>query len=426
MGITERIAESTDQSVAFLRNGYLFQDRLRQARGIAGGDQQPVDVKLLGRPALLVRGKEGVELFYDQDRIERHAAMPQAVAGTLFGKGAVHGLDGERHQDRKKMFLSITYDDQQVQRFMPLLEQELHRAVQQWTQRGGEVYQDTVLVYGRAILRWAGVPGDARELDPWARRLGQIVDGFGTDVPEHAQALVNRKRCDEWSADLVRRVRSGELTPAPETSLAIISNHREPDGQLLDEQTAGVELQNSTRPAIAVARFAAFAARALVEHPDYVERLRQEADERGTLLENPLAVAFAHEVRRVYPFVPMLPGVARKDFSFQGHDVHQGDRVLIDIRSTNLDPQEWDQAQRFWPERFLDVDAEQIPAFVPQGGSSVYSGHRCPGEKIAVTELSATISALASHGVRIDPAGLDYDETAMPTRPSSGGRLLPA
>lgn len=31
-------------------------------------------------------------------------------------------------------------------------------------------------------------------------------------------------------------------------------------------------------------------------------------------------VTFAHEVHRVHPFVPLLPGFARIDFTFQGHD----------------------------------------------------------------------------------------------------------
>ncbi|MEF3837753.1 hypothetical protein P0Q08_08460, partial [Campylobacter jejuni] len=76
---------------------------------------------------------------------------------------------------------------------------------------------------------------------------------------------------------------------------------------------AGVELQNSIRPLIAVARFVAFAARFLHENPEWRHRIHAETSERGELAGGPLAVAFAQEVRRVAPFVPMLPGRALTD-----------------------------------------------------------------------------------------------------------------
>ena len=188
---------------------------------------------------------------------------------------------------------------------------------------------------------------------------------------------------------------------------------------------AGIELQNSTRPAIAVSRFAAFATRALVEHPQYIEPIRNEAEESGTIMDNPLAAAFANEVRRVYPFVPMLPAVARKPIDFEGEHLEPGDLILIDIAGTMKDPNEWEDPHRFYPERFLERHFEDIPAFIPQGGSSVYTGHRCPGEKIAISELSATITLLCQEGVTIDPTGLDIDMTALPTKPHSGGKVRP-
>lgn len=90
---------------------------------------------------------------------------------------------------------------------------------------------------------------------------------------------------------------------------------------------------------------------------------------------------------------------------------------------TNTDPNEWDEPRRFNPDRFLGVDGEQVAAFVPQGGSSVYTGHRCPGEKIAVTCLAVTVAALSRPGVELETGGLEYSWTVMPTRPDSGVRV---
>ena len=165
----------------------------------------------------------------------------------------------------------------------------------------------------------------------------------------------------------------------------------------------------------------AFATKALFEHPQWRERIQAETAERGTLVGGPLATAFAQEVRRVYPFVPMLPAFARTDFEFEGEQVSEGDRVLIDILNTNVDPNSWDRADQFDPERFLDVDFEQITSFVPQGGMDVATGHRCPGEKIAVGSLASTIAVLCEPEVEILPEGLEFSWKQMPTRPASGG-----
>lgn len=58
---------------------------------------------------------------------------------------------------------------------------------------------------------------------------------------------------------------------------------------------------------------------------------------------------------------------------------------------------------------------------MPQGGGEVSTGHRCPGEKIAVSSLATTIAALCEPGVEILDEGLDFDWTTMPTRPGNGG-----
>lgn len=426
--ITTKIADTLgklpDQTAAFLADGYLFQSRVREAHGRDAGDGRPLGLRMLGKPALLVRGREGVELFYDTTRMKRDGAMPLPIRGPLFGKGAVHGLDDDEHRHRKAMFVRIAYDDAQVRRLMPYLEDEMRKTLERWVEAPGTVYDGSVITYGRAALRWAGIPGDNAELDVWAERLGQIVDGFGKKSPAHVEAWLNRRRCDAWAADLVARTRRGEITPAEGTALAEVAKQTHLDGSLLDEHTAGVELQNATRPTIAVARFAAFAARALVEHPEYRERIAGEVVSRGTLLGNPTAVAFAQEVRRTSPFVPMLPAFARDTFEWGGQKIRKGQRVLIDVLGTNTDPSGWERADSFEPERFLGVeDAEQIENFIPQGSGDVATGHRCPGEKIAVTALSVTISGLCTPGVEIDPKGLDFSWTQLPTMPGNGARV---
>lgn len=415
-----------DRSLDFLRSGYLFASRTRRRAGVAPDSTAPVRTRLLGRPALLVRGVEGVRHFYDDEQVRRDGAMPAFIRVPLFGSGAVHGLDGRAHSTRKNVLADLAYDDGRVADFAALVAEELEQMVAGWSRSGaGNVYHDTTLAYGRAAFRWADLPMRPHQADSVARRMARLLDSFGRPA-SNPLAWLERARLDRWATRLVRRTRSGDLRAGEDSVLSVLADMKDDQGRLVDAHTAAVELQNLTRPTVAVARFAAFAAVALVEHPRWAERIRDASAEAGRLTDIPEAVAFAQEVRRLYPFVPMLPATAVTDIEVQGCPVRSGERLLLDIPGTNTDPEEWPDAGTFDPSRFLDVaDAEALPAFIPQGGAGVRTGHRCPGEKIAVTALSTTVAALCRPGVEIsgDTEDMTFPWTAMLTRPATGVRV---
>ncbi|MCD2499288.1 cytochrome P450 [Microbacterium nymphoidis] len=412
-----------DDAWGLLVHGYRLSERV-WSRVADGARAAPM--RLLGKDAVLVRGAEGVELFYDAQRIARHGAMPAPVQEILFGHGSVHSLDGTEHRHRKAAFVDVAYDEQQVHRFAPLVEEEWRTELTAW-QEGGErsAYDAAVGAFGRAVMRWAGVPGTPEARTRWARRLAQIVDGFGTPyAPGFVLAAANRWWSDRHAAKLIAAVRSGRLEPRDDSALKVWAWHRDANGALLPERLAGVELQNTLRPMVAVARFVAFAARDLHDHPSWRARIARETRERGTLLGGPLATAFAQEVRRTAPFVPMLPGWALQDTVLDGQNVAAGGRVVLDIRGTDSDGASWADPGVFRPERFVGVaDYEAIAAFIPHGGADVATGHRCPGEKLAIAGLTAAVAALSDPGVRISDDGLDVNLRRLPTRPASGGRV---
>lgn len=422
LGVVSRPAWR-DDSASLLIRGYRFGERI-WSRAPRGARSAPL--RLLFSDALLVRGAEGVAAFYDDERVARHGAMPPFIQETLFGHDSVHSLDGDEHRRRKDTFVSALYEDEQVARLRPHLEREWRHEVDAWI-AGGEqsAYDAAVGALGRAIMRWAGLPGTGDAKTRWARRQAQIVDGFGVPYsPEYVLAFANRRWSDRHAERLIRAVRAGRLDAQPGTALNAWAWHRDRDGQLLPARLAGIELQNSFRPMIAVARFTAFAAKRLQEHPEWRERIAAEVAERGSLVDGPLATAFAQEVRRTSPFVPMLPAFATQDIEVDGRTVRAGGRIVLDILGTDTDERSWDRADEFDPERFVDVDDyEAIAAFVPHGGADVATGHRCPGEKLAIAGLAASISAMSDPRLAILPAGLDVNERRMPTKPRSGGRV---
>ena len=411
-----------DATADFLLHGYRFTERLRTQSQDPNAPER-VPLRMLGGDALLVRGARGVRLFYDDAAIKRDGAMPEIVSGGLFGEGSVHGLDDEAHLARKAMFVRAAMDRDAVASLLEDSHDEWDRHIEQvWTRgRSGSVYDAAVGVYGRSILRWAGVRASRRTADRIARHEAEIVDGFAVLGPAYALGKWRRRSCDRWFTDQVRKARAGEIAPRPGSAFDLVLQHVDADGQPLSDQLAAVELQNVIRPTIAVARFAAFLALAMHEHPRWRERIFDEVRERGSTTNGPLAIAFAEEVRRYYPFVPLLPGVARKPLTFDGAHVAEGERVLLDIYGTNRDERYWTDARTFDPERFLDTGEVFSEHFIPQGGGVPETGHRCPGEIITVGLLAQTAAELSQLDAFLQGGQkLSFRTGRMPTMPASG------
>ncbi|MEU7993450.1 cytochrome P450 [Rothia amarae] len=415
-----------DKSLNFITDGYLFASRMRAKAGLKQNSHEPFTLKMLGKDATMIRGKEAVGFFYDESKISRDGAMPHAVNDTLFGKGTIHGLDGEAHKVRKAQMAAMAYDDDaRVAHFADLVTEEMERTLSDWAEKPGNVYDDVAVAYGRAAFRWAGIPMTDEQMVKEAQRMSHLLDTFGNPL-KNPLAWIDRAKLDRWFEQLIENVRSGTQNVDPDSVTAHIADLRDENGELVSARIAAIELQNLTRPTIAVSRFAAFAAVALVQNPGWAEKIGSAVEAKGSWANVPESIAFAQETRRKYPFVPMLPGYVKEDAEVSGCPVHKGQRILIDILGTNNSPQLWENAADFDPSRFMGVENwEDIAYFIPQGGGDVHTGHRCPGERIAVTALSVAISAMAQKNVHISQ---DQDDTEFRwdqilTRPKTGVRI---
>jgi fatty-acid peroxygenase len=376
---------TSDLAADLLRHGYEALPSARARRG--HGDT--FRARLLGRRTLVVRGEEGARLLYDETRIRRQRAVPTPLADLLFGKGAVHGLDGEAHRARKRIFLELL-SEEAVGDLAVLVDDGLSQALEDWSLTPGVRLHDALVrVYGTAVLAWGGTGCTGREAEQVSRDLADVVAGFGFRGAAYARAWAARRRVDAWARDLVGRTRDGELRPAPGTALHAFALG---GGAGLPVAVAAVDLLNVLRPTVAVSWLGTFAALALAEHPDEASRLVGSGSECHLR-------AFADEVRRTTPFVPALAGVATTDFRAHLHEVRAGDRILLDVPGTNRDSRQWSWANDFRPARFLEQPPGEY-AFVPQGGGP-REGHRCPGEGVTTALLVVTLRRLARTGFRL-------------------------
>lgn len=402
--------KSLDSTLAFLSEGYRFiSNRCREL----GSDA--FETRLALRKVVCMQGAEAARVFYAPDRFTRRRSMPPTTLWLLQDRGSVQQLDGEEHRHRKKMFLHLLGPDR-VPNLAETVRREWLDSLSRWEDEEEVVLHDAARgVLCRAVCAWTGVPVSTRETERRRRELGAMIDGAGSAGPRNWWAQLLRVRTERWARDLVRRVRSrgsrGEGT-SPGSVLEAIALHRDRDGERLSVETAAVELINILRPTVAIARFVTFAALALHRHPESRERIAAGDDRH---LER-----FAHEVRRYYPFFPLIGGRVREEFRWRGYRFEPGRWVILDLYGTNHDPRAWADPDDFRPDRFRGR-TPTAHDLVPQGGGDHGSGHRCAGEWATVEILETAVRLLAVEmRYRVPEQDLEIDLTQMPALPESG------
>jgi fatty-acid peroxygenase len=396
----------TDLGLLLARHGYGAVARDRAARG--GADTYAS--RLLGRRTIVMGDPEGARAFYDESLARRAGAVPAPLAWMLFGRGAVHGIDGTAHRDRKRLLLDVLDPD----RLDALVEEVRGALVARavcWAGREVDLHRELVSVYGAAVLHWAGLDVSRREADRVGTRLAEIVDGFGFAGSAYVRGWRARRWAEGWARRAVRAARDGRTSPAPGSAVAMLA------ASDLDDRAAAVELLNVLRPTVAVSWLGCFAALALASVPEH-ERTRLVAAD--AVHER---YAFAQEVRRTSPFVPALTALALREAVVSGVRVRAGDRLLLDVIGIDHHATRWPSPRLFDADRFLDHDevaAASAFDLVPQGGGHL-SGHRCPGESLTLRLLSETVRALAGLDLELAPGGADASR--MPTLPAGSDRV---
>ncbi|TKY51708.1 Geraniol 8-hydroxylase [Spatholobus suberectus] len=130
----------------------------------------------------------------------------------------------------------------------------------------------------------------------------------------------------------------------------------------------------------------------------------------------PYLQAVIKESLRMHPPAPLLlPRRAKTDVEVCGYTVPQGAQVLINEWAIGRNPQIWDNAHVFSPERFLDSDIDvkgRNFKLTPFG-----SGRRiCPGSPLAVRMLHLMLGSLINSfdwklENNMDPKDMDLDQS---------------
>lgn len=396
-----------DSTLSLLREGYGFISRRCDRLGT-----DAFRTRLMGSRVVAMRGAEAARLVYGSGRFGRWKAMPVLTLRLLQDHGSVQLLEGGAHRVRKGMFLDLM-TPLALDRARTILAREFRIAAGRWRERGEVVLMPAFReILTRTACAWASVPLAEEEVAPRVREFGAMTDAAGSVGPANWRAQRLRNRSEAWARALIDRVRSRAIAPGPDSPLAVIANHRDSNGALLDRDHAGVELLNLLRPTVAIDRFLTFTALALHQHPHWAEAFAggNEGDIRP----------FVQEVRRTTPFFPAIGARAMEATEWHGHRFAAGDWVILDLYGTNRHPGLWESPESFRPERFRDWQGDPF-TLIPQGGGHFEDGHRCPGEWLTIALMEEAVRFL-TRGIRymVPPQDLSVPLSRMPTQPRSG------
>jgi len=126
----------------------------------------------------------------------------------------------------------------------------------------------------------------------------------------------------------------------------------------------------------------------LLKHPESMKKLKSEikaiVGEKGYVEEEDIEKmhylkAIIKETLRLHPPLPLLvPRESIQYIKVKGYDINPGTRVMINVWAIGRDPEVWEEAEEFRPERFMKSSMDfkgQNFELVPFG-----AGRRgCPG-----------------------------------------------
>lgn len=405
-------AAELDATMGFLRDRYLF--------GIRRFERLQTDAfrtRLLGIPVVVMRGSDAARFFYEGDRFTRSASIPPSVTHLLQDTTSVQTLEVDEHRHRKALFVHELVRSAPVEELTAAVEREWLAAAETWLGRETVTLAAEVpRILGRAVISWVGIPESASEMDRRSDQLLAMIENAGRVGPPNWIARARRLDTEAWAERWIERARADRSRFAG-TALAAVASATDVDGAILPARVAAIELINILRPFVAIQRFILFAALGLRRRPDLAGRFAAGDD---SILEG-----FAQEVRRFFPFFPVVAGRAASDLDWRGHHFTRGSLAMLDLYGTDHDPSVWGDPHVFRPERFDGSgagDADPITnRLVAQGGGTFLDDHRCPGEPATVRVVMASVRFL-TRAIRYElpPQDLRIGLRRFPAVPESG------
>ena len=400
-----------------LDEGYLLLSELRKE-----ANAPVVKARLLNKEVIAIYGKEAAKKFYDPRNFKREGAMPKIVLKTLFGENGVQTLDGQAHEHRKTIFMDLM-TPKRMEEYHRILDKNLTQKLDR--QQGQfELFDLAKDVLFRSICEWAGIDLSQltkKEVDQLAEYQISMISSAVTNPATHIKGVDNRKKSEKWAQSLIENARINPVAGKEDVALYAFAKATDDHGELLPIDVAAVELLNVIRPTVALTVWIALMGHALFSRPDIYQRLHAEFDQ--------LQDSFIQEMRRYYPFFPMLPAFAIQDVEVDGYLIPKDSWVVLDLYGTNHDDRMIETPEVFRISRYLGkekhISYDEEYEMIAQGGGEFKTMHRCAGEWITLHTLRVFSDQLVNkYQFSIPEQDWNIPMNQFPTYPKSKALLI--
>ncbi|WP_270921507.1 cytochrome P450 [Staphylococcus saprophyticus] len=362
-----------------MNKGYNLLGELRE-----DVDAPVVKAEFFNESITVIYGEEAARKFYDPENFKREGAMPKPVLKTLFGEDGVQTLDGKAHHHRKNYFMDLMTPER-MEEYHQVLAKHLSEALDK--QHGEfELFDLANKVLFNAISEWSGInlaKFDKETLEKLAENQISMISSAVTSPTDHMKGISDRKESEKWAQELIKEARKHPVPGKENRALYTFSNATDLNGELLPVEVAAVDLLNIIRPTVALTVWVALMGHALFAKEGIYNAL--QADFAN--LQDP----FIQEMRRYYPFFPMLPAISISDVEIDGYEIPKDSWVVLDVYGTNHDERNMVLPEQFDIERYIgkakDLSYEEEYEMIAQGGGKFREMHRCAGEWITLHSM---------------------------------------
>ena len=373
----------------------------------------------LDAPVVIFAEPSAVRELWTGDPQYLNAGQANVILRSVLGKDSLLVLDGERHLRERRLMLP-PFHGERMKAYGDAMREVTAREVNRWPiGRPFGVHESTQTITLDVIMRTIfGVGSDDPRLAPLRDALvrfttlgtSRIGTAFLLMTPperaEHLQQLATRSwgrllpwapivRAMQETDRLVRELitaRRREGTAGRTDILSMLLDARDEagvpmtDDQLRDEMLTLLVAGHET-----TATTLAWTLHHLLQHPDWLDRVRAEVREVGTTDLDKLVLldAAIKETLRLTPIIPMVGRVLGKPMTIGGIDLPTGAVALACIYLVHRRADLWPEPLRFDPNRFVGKKPDPSTYF-PFGGGA----RRCLGMAFASYEMKIVLATI--------------------------------
>ncbi|ESO11240.1 hypothetical protein HELRODRAFT_183345 [Helobdella robusta] len=237
-------------------------------------------------------------------------------------------------------------------------------------------------------------------------RLKKFVEGmkkWDQFIEKKIHSIINGENSETFSSKFEEELK----LISDDSTMSTLADKEQHISMIFDLTTAGTETSTNT-----VLWFLYF----MANHQDVQQQMRDELDRVVGLKRYPsledkpkliITEACTLEVMRIKTLAPLaIPHMTLRDVVVDGVFIPKNVTVLANLYSAHMDPDVWDEPEKFRIERFLNEDRTEI---VNKSHVIPFSiGKRsCLGEPLARQELFLVVSTLIQQFQILPPDGED-------------------